>query len=170
MMLKKQIANIITGCRIICSILMVLFSVYSTGFLILYLLCGFSDMVDGAVARKTESTSDFGAKFDTVADFIFVVVAFAKFLPIIYIPKLLWVWIVFIAILKICNIIFGFIYKKKLIALHTVMNKTTGVLLFLLPLTLHLIELKYSCVVVCLMATASAIQEGYYIAKGREIE
>lgn len=97
-------------------------------------------------------------------------VAFAKFLPIIYIPKLLWVWIVFIAILKICNIIFGFIYKKKLIALHTVMNKTTGVLLFLLPLTLHLIELKYSCVVVCLMATASAIQEGYYIAKGREIE
>lgn len=53
MMLKKQIANIITGCRIICSILMVLFSVYSTGFLIVYLLCGFSDMVDGAVARKT---------------------------------------------------------------------------------------------------------------------
>ena len=43
------------------------------------------------------------------------------------------------------------------------MNKATGFLLFLLPLTLGFIELKYSYVIVCSVATASAIQEGYFI-------
>ena len=63
----------------------------------------------------------------------------------------------------------GIIYKKKLISLHTIMNKITGMLLFLLPLTLHFIELKYSSVVVCSIATFSAIQEVYYIRIDREL-
>ena len=78
-------------------------------------------------------------------------------------------WIVVIAIIKICNIILGFIYNKKLISLHTMMNKITGLLLFLLPLTLSVIELKYSSIAVCIVATFSAIQEGYYIRTGQEV-
>lgn len=167
--MKKHIANTMTSCRILCSILMLLFSVFSAQFYILYLFCGFSDMVDGAVARKTNSISEFGVRFDTVADFIFVVVSLIKFLPLIHIPGWLWIWIVAIIIIKIINIMQGFIHKKKLISLHTIMNKTTGMLLFLLPLTLHFVELKYSSVVVCSIATFSAIQEGYYIGTGREI-
>ena len=126
-------------------------------------------MVDGAIARKTNSTSEFGARFDTVADFIFVVVSLIKFLPLIHIPRWLLIWIVAIIIIKILNIIQGFIHKKKLISLHTIMNKITGMLLFLLPLTLHFVESKYSSVVVCSIATFSAIQEGYYIRIGRGI-
>lgn len=169
MKLKKQIANIITSCRILCSILMLFCPAFSAQFYILYLICGFSDMVDGTVARKTKCTSEFGARFDTVADFIFVSVSLIKFLPFIDIPSWMWIWIALIAIIKICNITWGFIFKKKLISLHTVMNKTTGVLLFLLPLTLHFVELKYSSVVVCSIATLSAIQEGYYTGIGREV-
>ena len=124
-------------------------------------------MIDGSVARKTNSVSEFGARFDTVADFIFITVSLGKFLPLMHIPKWLWIWIVLIAIIKICNILCGFIYKKKLITLHTIMNKITGILLFLLPLTLHLVELEYISLVVCPIATFSAIQEGYYIRTGR---
>ena len=164
--LKKYIANIITGCRIVCSILMLLSSAFSVQFYIIYLFCGFSDMIDGTVARKTNSVSEFGARFDTVADFIFVAVSLFKFLPLIHIPRWLWMWIALIAIIKISNIICGLIYKKKLISLHTIMNKTTGLLLFLLPLTLHFVELEYSSLVVCSIATFSAIQEGYYIRTG----
>ena len=39
----------------------------------------------------------------------------------------------------------------------------SGLLLFLLPLTLSFIELKYSSIVVCSVATCAAIQEGVYI-------
>ena len=169
MKLKRYIANTITGCRILCSILMLFRSAFSVQFYILYLLCGFSDMVDGTVARKTNCTSEFGARFDTVADFIFVSVSLIKFLPFIDIPSWMWIWIALIAIIKICNITWGFIFKKKLISLHTTMNKTTGFLLFLLPLTLPIVELEYSSIVVCLIATVSAIQEGYYTGMGREI-
>lgn len=126
-------------------------------------------MVDGTIARKTNSTSNFGSRFDTVADFIFVTVSLIKILPVIQIPKYLWIWILVIAIIKIVNIMWGVIYKKKLISLHTIMNKITGMLLFLLPLTLHFIEIKYSSVVVCSIATFSAIQEVYYIRIGREL-
>ena len=115
------------------------------------------------VARKTNAVSEFGAKLDTASDFIFFAVALIKLLPVIHIPKWIWAWIVIIAIIKIFNVILGFIYKKKLISLHTVMNKTAGLLLFLLPLTLYFIELKYSFVAVCIVATISAIQEWYYI-------
>ena len=159
----KHIANIITSCRILCSILMMFFPVFSSEFNIIYLLCGVSDMVDGTVARKTNSISELGARLDTVADISFVAVSLIKLLPVMYIPRWLWTWIIVIAIIKISNIMSGFIYKKKLISLHTIMNKTTGLLLFLLPLTLHFIELKYSSVVVCSIATFSAIQEGFYI-------
>ncbi len=59
MKLKKYIANIITSCRIVCSILMLFFPGFSVQWYILYLLCGFSDMIDGTVARKTNSDSEF---------------------------------------------------------------------------------------------------------------
>ena len=167
--MKKHIANIITGCRIFGSALLLFFPVFSVQFYILYLFCGFTDMIDGAIARKTNSTSEFGSRFDTVADFVFVAVSLIKILPAIQLPKFLWIWLSVIAIIKFSNIMMGIIYKKKLISLHTIMNKITGILLFLLPLTLHFIELKYSSVVVCSIATFSAIQEGYYIGTDREI-
>ena len=168
--MKKHIANIITSCRILCSILMLFFPSFSVQWYILYLLCGFSDLIDGFVARKTNSDSEFGAQFDTVADFIFVAAALITFLPFIHIPKWVWIWIVVIAIIKISIIVWGFIYKKKFLSLHSIMNKATGVLLFLLPLSLPFVELKYTSIVVCSIATCSAIQEGYYIRIGRVMD
>lgn len=70
--------------------------------------------------------------------------------------------------IKIINVISGFIVQKKFVAEHTIMNKVTGLLLFLLPLTISIIDLKYSITVVCVVATCAAIQEGHYIRTGRE--
>ena len=122
-------------------------------------------MVDGTIARKTNAVSEFGARLDTASDFLFFALSLIKLLPIIHITKWMWVWIVVIAIIKICNVILGFAYKKRFISLHTVMNKITGLLLFLLPLTLQFVEIKYSLIAVCIVATISAIQEGYLIIK-----
>ena len=43
------------------------------------------------------------------------------------------------------------------------MNKMTGWLLFVLPLTLVFIDLRYSAAGVCMVATAAAIQEGFIV-------
>ena len=167
--MKTQIANIITGCRIVGSILFLFFPVFSTEFYVTYLLCGFSDMIDGVVARKTNSNSAFGAKFDTVADLIFMIVVWYKLLPAIHLPQWMWIWIIIIALIKLSNIIWGLLRKKLLISVHSILNKVTGFVLFLLPLTIPFAELKYSFAIICLIATFSAIQEGYYIRTGREI-
>jgi CDP-diacylglycerol--glycerol-3-phosphate 3-phosphatidyltransferase len=164
--MKKQAANFITLCRMFGSILLLLFPVFSLGFYILYLFCGFTDMVDGTIARKTNTESAFGARLDTVADFVFVTVSLIKFLPAMDIPKWLWGWMAVIAVIRIGNMMFGWIFSRKVIALHTILNKLTGFLLFLLPLSLHVIELKYSAVVVCAVATVSAVQEGWLMKKG----
>lgn len=166
--MEKHIANIITSCRIFGSILLLFFPTFSVEFYITYLFCGFSDMIDGAIARKTNSTSRFGSQLDTISDLIFVVISIIKLLPAIHIPKWLWIWGIVIAIIKIGNIILGYISEKQFISLHTIMNKITGLLLFLLPLTIPFLKLKYTAIVVCSVATFSAIQEGYYVRKGRE--
>lgn len=163
-------ANIITGCRILCSILLLFIPAFSQWFYVLYLICGFTDMIDGTVARKTNTVSGFGSKMDTVADFIFVVTCSIKLLPAIDIPTWLWIWITVITVIKIINVVSGFICCKRFVAEHTVMNKVAGLLLFILPLTLPFIELKYSALIVCVVATFAAIQEGHFIRTRRIVE
>ena len=163
----KYIANILTVFRIIGSVLLLLFPPFSLAFMSIYLLCGFSDMIDGTIARKTNSTSELGAKIDSVADLFFVVATLIRLLPSIQIPWWLWVWGGAIAMIKIGNIIWGYVSKKQFVSLHTIMNKVTGMLLFLLPLTIFFLELKYIAVVVCSIATFSAIQECFYVITDR---
>ena len=126
-------------------------------------------MVDGTIARKIKSVSETGARLDTVADIVFAAVCFVKILPRIQFPAWLWIWIVVIAIIKIGNVVWGWIRNKKLVSIHTILNKATGFLLFLFPFTLRFIEPTYSSVIVCFLATVSAINETYYIRMGREI-
>ena len=161
-------ANTITFFRIAASIVLLFCPVFSPAFYAFYIAAGLSDMLDGFVARKTDSVSKLGARLDTMADFVFVVVCLIKLLPVLHIPAWLYAWIGIIALIKVVNIISGLAVQKKLVAVHSVMNKATGVLLFLLPLTIHAIPLKCSSVIVCTAATFAAIQECHFIRTGRE--
>lgn len=163
--MTKKIANILTGSRILGSFVLLFLPVFKSAFYVTYLLCGFSDMIDGTIARKTNSASEFGSRLDTAADITFIAVSLIKFIPILQMPLWLWIWCGAIAIIKISNMIWGYVAKKELLALHTKLNKATGLVLFLLPLTLPFAELKYSAIVVCFIGTVSAIQEGFYIRK-----
>ena len=164
--MKKQIANIITSCRILGSIGLLFCSVFSACFYGLYLFCGLTDMVDGTIARKTGAASSFGARLDTVADFLFVIASFMKLAPVIRIPMWTWIWAAVIAVVKLVTLVWGFMQMKQMPSLHTIANKATGLCLFLLPLTMSFVDLQYTAPVVCLIATIAAIQEGYYIATG----
>ena len=156
-------ANIITIVRILCSIAILFCPVFSVTFYSLYITAGLTDMIDGWVARKTNTVSEFGAKLDTVADFVFVVVCLVKLLPIMDFPSWLYIWIGVIALIKIINIVSGYVIQKQFVTIHSLMNKVTGLLLFILPLTLSFINLRYSAVMVCLVATFAAVQEGHLI-------
>ena len=163
-----MMANTITLFRMAAGIVLLLCPVFSPAFTVFYIAAGLSDMLDGFVARKTDSVSKLGARLDTIADFLLVVVCLIKLLPILRIPAWLYGWIGIIAFIKVANIISGFAIQKKLVAVHSVMNKATGVLLFLLPLTIPAVPLRDSAIVICAAATFAAIQEGHFIRTGRE--
>ncbi|MDD6657694.1 MAG: CDP-alcohol phosphatidyltransferase family protein, partial [Lachnospiraceae bacterium] len=129
-------ANIITGCRILGSVFLLFIPVFSPTFYFFYLLTGITDIMDGFVARRTNTVSELGSKLDTIADFSFIAVCLIKLLPILKIPVFLLVWIGAIAIIKVINVISGFIVKKKFMAVHSFLNKLTGAMLFAFPLSL----------------------------------
>ena len=156
-------ANFITGLRIVFSVVLLFCPVFSPAFYAWYIAAGVTDMIDGAVARKTGTVSGFGAKLDTTADFVLVVVCLIKLLPVLHVPAWLYIWIAIIAFIKVANIAAGYIRQKEFLSVHSIMNKVTGGLLFVFPLTLLFIDLSYSAAVVCVVATAAAIHEGYLI-------
>lgn len=162
-----MLANVITGCRILFSAIIFWVPVFSPVFYGCYLAAGCTDMIDGTIARKLGTESEFGSKFDTIADIVFVVAAAYKMFPVMEIPKGIWIWIGVIALIKIINIISGFVVEKQFVSVHTVANKITGLLVFLLPLTMSVVELRYSALVVCMVATFAAIQEGHIIRIGK---
>ena len=90
-------------------------------------------------------------------------------IPVLDILGWLYIWGGVIALIKVINIISGYVMRKEFIAVHTVMNKVTGIALFLFPLTLSMIDLKYSGAFVCALAAFAAIQEGHLIRIGGRV-
>ena len=160
-------ANIITGIRIVISAVLLFCPVLSPAFLVLYITAGITDMIDGTVARRTGTVSEFGSKLDTAADIVFIAVCLIKLLPVMHIPAWLYIWIAVIAFIKAANIAAGYIRQKEFIAVHSILNKVTGGLLFVFPLSLAFVDLRYSAAVVCTAATIAAVYEGYLIRAGR---
>ena len=160
-------ANIITCIRIVLSVGLLFCPTFSPVFYELYIAAGFSDMIDGAVARRTGTVSELGSRLDTIADIMFTVVCLIKLLPALDVPAWIYIWTAVIGMIKLFNIAIGYIRQKQFIAVHSVINKVTGGLLFIFPLTVAFIDMKYSAAIVCLIAMIAAIYEGYLIQTGR---
>ena len=162
--MKLHIPNIITLSRIPMAVALPFVQSSPAVFWTLYLLCGLSDVLDGAVARSTGTVSRLGERLDTIADIIFVTVWMVLFIPAINVGRWLWIWIGIIAFIKVVNVISGLAMKKGFVAKHTPANKATGILLFLLPMIVlwEVIKVPY-IILVSLLATFAAVQEGHLI-------
>ena len=163
-------ANVITGLRILTSLALLFCPVFSPIFYVLYLLAGLTDMVDGIIARKTNTVSEFGSRFDSIADLVFVAVCLIKILHVMDIPIWLYVWTAVIALIKMINIVYGYVMQRRFASVHSAMNKVTGGLLFILPLIVSIIPIIYTGITICSVATFAAIQEGHFIRTGKGME
>ena len=163
----KHLPNIITALRIVGSIGLLFCNVAGWQFWTLYVFCSISDMIDGWLARKLQAESKTGSVLDSIADLSFVGCCAIQLLPILSIPSWLWIWAGIIVIIKIVNQISSLIIIKKLCFPHTIANKLTGFLLFLIVPTINWSIIPIA--VVAIIATFAAIQEGYYIGTRREI-
>ena len=160
--------NIITLFRAVGAACLLVFGVNSIAFWVIYFVCGLSDMLDGYLARRLRCESKTGALLDSLADIVFVACCCWKLIPVLTFPKWLWIWAGLIVAIKVINQISALVIYKKCFFPHTIANKVTGALLFLgVPLTVFL-ESAVPMVIIALVATFAAIQEGHFIRTGLE--
>ena len=169
-----SIANFLTILRIVFSPLLLFLHPLSFSFDTLYILLGLTDILDGFIARKTKTTSKLGSSLGwlfltdaNIGDIVFCASSFIAIYPTLELNAYISLFIAIIFMLRVVNIIVGYIKEKKLILLHTIPNKATGFLLYLFPLTLNFISHDLSATVIAGVALYASIGEGYLIWNGK---
>ena len=154
-----MIADIITCSRMLFSLILLAFPLHASAFAALYLLCGLTDMLDGFIARKLHTESERGAILDSAADLLFAAAYAVRVLPQLSVPLWIWIWIAAIAAAKVTGILIAGKKTHRLTIGHSFGNKLTGLLLFLLPLSVRIADVKYGAALVCAAATVTAAKE-----------
>ena len=130
-------------------------------FMILYLICGLSDVLDGYIARKTNTQSVLGAKLDSLADLgmsgiiVTMIIIWAGDQLTIFFP-----WLIAVILIRCASMMIAAHKYHSFVILHTWGNKLTGLLLFITPLvfvTTHRVAILWP---VCIIAVLSAVEEG----------
>lgn len=166
----KVILNAITLGRIVLALMLLFLEPLSSAFLAIYILCGVTDLIDGPIARKTNTTSNFGAKLDSAADTVLIGVSFFTLYPFLGLTLVIIVWILIIGVIRITSIGIAFCRFKTYASLHTYGNKLTGFILFLTPLCLPFIHHSIWTVFICIIATLSAMEEFIIQITSRELQ
>lgn len=165
-----NIPCLITCVRIIGTILMLFSTPFSGVFYIIYTLSGLSDVLDGYVARKTNKTTEFGAKLDSIADILYYAVMVFKIFPMLLskLPFGFWCAVFAVVVVRICAYIVAAVKFKCFASLHTYMNKLTGLASFTLPYAAPFQTLFGFCVVVWVLAAVAWTEELIIHIKSKE--
>ncbi|MCQ2911580.1 MAG: CDP-alcohol phosphatidyltransferase family protein [Clostridia bacterium] len=182
----KNLANYVTLVRILFCLFLLFLYPFSDLFYAIYIVCGFTDIIDGFVARKFDIETDFGARFDSLADIVFVVVSAIKIIPSIFesIDIKLWMFAIFIAIAKLLSMGLVAIKHNTFGLIHSILNKMAGLSLFISPFFLNIMNRNMLVAIICLICSIAALEEvvmnllhtdldlnrrGLYIHKTRKI-
>ena len=163
MSFKKNIPNIITSLRILGTLCIIFLTPLKLPFFIAYTATGATDVLDGLIARLSHTTSDFGAKLDSVADLLFYSVSLIKLLPILWktLPRFIWIIVALILILRIISYIVSAVKFRKFASHHTILNKITGVSVFAIPYFMLSPFATFYCFAVCFVGFLSTAEDLY---------
>ena len=159
----KRIPDLLSASRIVLCLPLLLVDAMTMPFWVLYLIAGITDMLDGFLARRWGVESKFGARLDSMADFVFVLVVGYKLFPWLKLPTALWMMIVLIALVKVINAISLYVVRHRIEYLHTTANRLTGFLLFIGMMAIgqsYFVPVAWAIACIALFA---AIQEGHLI-------
>jgi len=155
----KHIASLITIGRIAGAFVLLLTEPLSMPYFVVYILCCVSDVIDGYVARKTDTASRFGEILDSAADFVLIAVMLYIFITLLTWDEWILCWIGAIALTRFISLAVGVAKYRAFAFLHTYSNKATGVVCACSPILYHLLGLSITVFIVCIAASLSALEE-----------
>lgn len=133
--------NIISLSRAFAAVGLLFTAVFSGPFWELYLWCGVSDMIDGPLARRLGAESRAGAAIDSIADFVFVVIACARIIPALNVSRWFWLIVGAIAVLQTARMCFLYFRRGGWDGLHDRANRIIGLALYLAPFTAYFADI-----------------------------
>lgn len=162
--MKKRnfnVPNYITALRIVGTLCLLFPHPRAPMFFVLYTLTGFTDVLDGWVARRMGCASAFGAKLDSIADLIFYAVMLFKFLPVLWatLPVGIWYAVATILVLRLSAYLVAAVKYRRFASLHTYMNKLTGAAVFAVPYVISLPCAVPVCWAICAVAALASGEE-----------
>lgn len=155
--------NILTSLRIAGAACLMFITPLTPAFFVIYTLCGISDVLDGVIARAAHITTELGAKLDSAADLLFYSVMMIRMFPVLWerLPRLIWAYAGLVLALRLASYLTAAVKYHRFAALHTYLNKLTGLGVFMLPYFISTgIGTVYSfavCTVGCLASTEELI-------------
>lgn len=161
MLSYKNLPNFITSFRILGTFCLLFIEPFSAVFYVIYTLSGISDVLDGCVARMMKTTSELGAKLDSVADLLFYAVMLIRIFPVMWVnlSRKIWIAVGTIVILRIISYTIAAIKYHQLASLHTYWNKMTGAGVFSIPYIINLPIANAFCWTVCGVALIATLRE-----------
>jgi phosphatidylglycerophosphate synthase len=166
----KNLANLVSIGRMFLSVSLVPLRDNIPVFVLVYLACGASDVLDGMIARKTGSESVMGARLDSLAD----VLMFGAVLWVLllkygetlsgYLPL-----VGVVVLLKLGNVAIAMVkFRCFVIGLHTWGNKLTGLLVYSAPLLLLFFRSRGVILPIFIVSVLAALEEGaIHLASGK---
>lgn len=165
----RHLPNSFTALRVLCALALLMLETMSGMFLIVHALGSLSDAADGYLARRFNLQSESGAIFDSLADILLVIVLLVVMVP--YLSWSTWIigWMAVIVVIRLVAVGVGLARFDELVFLHTYANKLTGALILCVPFLLVPFASGPILVVVCTLATISAVEELTIIATTRDL-
>lgn len=154
-------ADTITSVRIAFSLVLPFLTLYSVWFFVVYTITGLTDALDGWIARKTGTDSEFGAKLDSVADLLFYSVLLIRFFPILWqvAPRPIWYFLAAVLLVRLAAYVVAAVKFHRFASVHTLLNKLTGGAVFLLPYMLAFSSGVVYLWITCGIAFAASAEE-----------
>ena len=156
----KRIPDLLSMSRIVLCLPLLMVDAMTVPFWTLYLIAGLTDILDGFLARRWGVESKFGARLDSLADFVFVLAVGYKLFPWLKLPTALWILIGIIALVKVSNAVNSYVVKHRIQFQHTKANKLTGFLLFIGMMAIGQSYFVPVAWVIACIALFAAIHEG----------
>lgn len=158
--MKRYIPNILSIIRILLCPALLLITENNLMLITLIIGIGLTDILDGYFARKFNCQSQFGSQLDSLGDMLFFIMLLAyvivyKRYVLIENKKLL----MCVVVVKCIPLIIGMIKYKKLVFIHTILNKLSGIMVVIGVITIITFEIHIIMIYVLFFILLAGIEE-----------
>ena len=157
----KALPDLLSFSRLVLAMVLLLTEPLSLSFMLIVLVCGLTDVLDGLIARRFDARSEYGHIIDSIADITLVVILLYCVITEVNWEGWMVAWIAAIAAVRIIAFVIGSGRYGRPAFVHTYLNKTAGILLFLTPFLLVIVGTPVTVAVVCSVTSVSALEYLY---------